>query len=128
MAREDLIARTLKRDQIQLQLDAAYRRLHGMEQDIRESVGKGIPLDKILITINYIPIIEELIDNLESGLKAAEQEVEEARRILLERVKETRTLRKLREKEWMIYLAEWNREEQKIIDEIAITRYARKKS
>lgn len=128
IAREELLRLTLERDNIQVQLDTAHRRLQGMEQSIRDSVNEDMPLEKVLLIINYIPVMRELIDSIVSDLRAAEQAVEGARSILLERVRETRTLKKLREKEWLLYLEEWNREEQKLIDEIAITSYSRHKS
>lgn len=128
IAREELMARILKRDNLQLQLERAEIRLKGMEQSIRDLVQENMPLERVLIIINYIPVMRELIDNIGAELQAAEQEVENARQILLGRAKETRTLTKLREKEWLLYLEECNREEQKLIDEIAITRYSRQKS
>lgn len=128
IAREELMARILERDNLQVQLEKAEIRLKGMEQSIRDSVKENMPLEKILIIINYIPVMREIMDNIAHELESAEQKVENARQTLLERVKQTRTLNKLRQKEWLLYLEECNREEQKLIDEIAITRYSRQKS
>jgi flagellar FliJ protein len=128
IAREELMARIQERDKLKVQLENAKRRLKGMEQSIRDSVQENMPLERVLIIVNYIPVMREVIDNIANELESAEQEVEKARQILLGRVKETRTLNKLREKEWLLYLEECNREEQKLIDEIAITRYSRQKS
>jgi flagellar export protein FliJ len=80
----------------------------------------------LLLIKEFIPVLIKLIINTEDRLNLAEQEVERARGVLLERTKETKTLNKLHEKEWQIYLQEWNREEQKLVDEIAITGHFRK--
>lgn len=126
MAREELLARMAKRDAIQEQLNLAWGQLHSLEQNIRDSMSARIPLENILIIKDYIPVVREMIANLGADLRQAEQELEEARSQLLEKVKETRTLQKLKQKEWRLYLLEWNREEQKLIDEIAITGHFRK--
>lgn len=127
MAREEMLTLIRQRDNLQLKLERAEGQLKHIEQNIRDSVKENLPLEKLLIIINYIPVIRELIDHITAELQAAEQEVEKARGLLLERVKQTRTLKKLREKEWLLYCEECNREEQKLIDEIAITRYYRQK-
>ena len=57
---------------------------------------------------------------------AAAEQVEQARQILVERMKESKTLNRLREKEWLAYCQELLKEEQKQIDEVATTRYLRK--
>lgn len=126
MAREELLARMAKRDAILEQLNLAWGQLHSLEQNIRDSMSARIPLENILIIKDYIPVVREMIANLGADLRQAEQELEEARSQLLEKVKETRTLQKLKQKEWRLYLLEWNREEQKLIDEIAITGHFRK--
>jgi flagellar FliJ protein len=128
MAREELVIKTLRRDNCQMQLEAARNRLSGMEQSIRDSAGQHWPWERVLVTINYIPIVNQCIDEITDELNRAEQEVEKARTALLARVRQTRTLNRLREKEWLNYLEEWNRDEQKSIDEIAITRFARQKN
>jgi flagellar FliJ protein len=128
IAREDLMARIFQRDKLQAQLEQARRRLEGMQQDIRELTQQNAPLEKILIIINYVPVMREVIEDIVNKIEIAEQEVEKARQVLLGRVKETRILNKLREKEWSLYLEECNREEQKLIDEIAITSYYRQQS
>jgi flagellar FliJ protein len=127
MAREEMLTLIRQRDNLQLKLERAEGQLKQIEQNIRDSVKENLPLEKLLIIINYIPVIRDLIDHITVELQAAEQEVEKARSLLLERVRQTRTLKKLREKEWLLYCEECNREEQKLIDEIAITRYYRQK-
>jgi len=47
---------------------------------------------------------------------------------LLEKSRETKTLEKLKEREWEEYILENNRLEQKIIDEVAVNSYFRKNS
>lgn len=128
LAREELLAYITERDKIQQELSMAVLRLKRIEQLIRDYIEKHSPLQRILIIKEYIPVLTGLIATIEEKLNLAEQEVERARSVLLERTRETKTLNKLHDREWQIYLQEWNREEQKLIDEIAITQHYSKSS
>lgn len=126
LAREELLACITERDKIQQELKWNVSRLERMKQLIREYTEKHSSLQRVLLIKEFIPVLTKLIINIEDRLNLAEQEVERARGVLLERTKETKTLNKLHEKEWQLYLQEWNREEQKLVDEIAITGHFRK--
>ncbi|MEN6348086.1 MAG: flagellar export protein FliJ [Syntrophomonas sp.] len=126
LAREELQLRIIERDQIQSELDRALDGLERLEQSIRNFDLKKHNFQELLILKDYVPVIKKLIKELETKLAQAEQKLEEARKILLERIRETRTLEKLKEKEWEAYLHELSLEEQKVIDEIAINNHYRK--
>jgi len=70
--------------------------------------------------------MRELRASKADELALAERNFETARLVLVEKTRETQTLKKLKDKEWNIYLQEVLREEQKDIDEVAINRHYRK--
>lgn len=124
--REELEIRIMQRDQIQRELDGIKEKLKEIEFAIKELMEQGFILEQFLILSNYLPIIREMILNKEMDLKRAEAAIVETRNILIEKMKERKILEKLREKEWANYQLELNREEQKIIDELAINSHFRK--
>lgn len=73
----------------------------------------------------YLPILKERFHILTDDLQAAEEKVEFIRRKVVAKKRETMTFEKLREHDWQEYLYDLNREEQKIIDELAITARSR---
>lgn len=124
--REELEVRLMRRDQIQRELDEIRCKLNEIEDAMKELMMQGFSLDQFLILNNYLPILRELLFKKELELKRAETEIVETRYQLLEKMKERKILEKLREKEWANYQLEMNREEQKIIDELAINSHFRK--
>lgn len=124
--REELAVRIMQRDQIQRELDEIMFKLGEIENAMKELMVKGFSLDQFLIMKNYLPIIRDILFNKEIELKQAEAAIVETRYRLLEKMKERKILEKLREKEWATYQLEMNREEQKIIDEVAINNHFRK--
>lgn len=124
--REELELCLMKRDQIQRELDEIRLKLGEIEDAMKELMVKGFSLDEFLIMKNYLPILREMLFNKEMELKRAEAAIVETRNQLLEKMKERKILEKLREKEWASYQLEMNREEQKIIDELAINSHFRK--
>jgi flagellar export protein FliJ len=125
LAREELARCINIRNQIRQELELAVSRLTQMEELIKAYTETGRSLARILLIKDYIPVQRSVINETEERLKLAEEEVEKARQMLQERSRETNTLEKLHEKEWHSYLQEFNREEQKIVDEMAINRYYR---
>jgi len=124
--REELEVRLMRRDQIQRELDEIRCKLNEIEDAMKELMMQGFSLDQFMILNNYLPILRELLFKKELELKRAETEIVKTRYQLLEKMKERKILEKLREKEWANYQLEMNREEQKIIDELAINSHFRK--
>lgn len=124
--REELQIRIILRDQLQRELDEINYKLNEIEVAIKDLMVQGFILEQFLILKNYLPIIRSMRSNKEAELVRAELAIVETRGILIEKIKETKILQKLREKEWMSYLLELNKEEQKVIDELAINNHFRK--
>lgn len=125
LAREDLQRATFVRNRIADELTEMMERLTEKQSSVRIMIEESESFERILIVKEYIPVIVASIQSLELRLAQAEQKVEECRADLLEKKKETRTLDRLKEKAWMRYMHELQKEEQKLIDEVANTGHYR---
>ncbi len=121
LAMEQLAAKIAERNNIIQRLNNKKDKLEVLQDSV-----KRLSFQHTLIVKDYLPILRTCIYELQLELAAAEDRVEVARNILIECKKETKTLTRLREKEWHNYLHELNLEEQKEIDEIAINNHFRK--
>ncbi|QGT99167.1 hypothetical protein SYNTR_0574 [Candidatus Syntrophocurvum alkaliphilum] len=120
-AKENLHEKIKERDVAQEELNIVQNKLVSLEDSIRnEKI-----LQKIMIKKDYIQVLKKLIYEKEEDLNLAQTKLEKARKILIQKSLETKTLEKLKEKEWKTYLLEANREEQKAIDEIASSKHIR---
>lgn len=126
VTREEMHRRVVVRNQVLQELELLENRFQSLEQSIREmNTGQG-QFPRIMINRQYIPVLNQQIKTSEENLATAEEAVEEVRMELIERMRETRTLEKLRDKAWHRYLYELLLEEQKHIDEVAGTAHHRK--
>jgi len=126
MAREELQKKIIIRNQIREELQSLKKQLYSLQESIREHNSCQGQFHLMLIKRRYIPVIKEQIHKTQKKLAQAEARVEEARLLLLERRRDTRTLEKLKDKAWHRYLHELLLEEQKQIDELAGTAHHRK--
>lgn len=126
VTREEMHRRIAICNQVLQELELLENRFQSLEQSIREmSTGPG-QFPRIMINRQYIPVLNQQIKISEENLTTAEEAVEEVRMELIERMRETRTLEKLKDKAWHKYLHEMLLEEQKHIDEVAGTAHHRK--
>ncbi len=126
VTREEMLRRVDIRNQVLQELELLENRFQSLEQSIREmNAGPG-QFPRIMINRQYIPVLNQQIKASEENLALAEEAVEEVRMELIERMRETRTLEKLKDKAWHRYLHEMLLEEQKHIDEVAGTAHHRK--
>jgi len=120
VVRLELQTAMAERERILEELDRLRNRIVCLEDAIRAHQGNTL-LPEVGLTREYLPILKERFLRLTDELQLAEEKVETIRRKLLVKKRETMTFEKLREHDWQAYLYEVNREEQKIIDELAIT-------
>ncbi len=125
-AREGLQISIVHRDQVQNELDKILLQTQEVEAGIKAMMQSGFDMQQFLIRKDYLPVLRTLRLSKEEELIKAESMVVEARNLLLEKMKESKTLNKLRDKEWAKYLQELNQEEQKTIDELAINSHFRR--
>jgi len=126
VTREEMHRRITFRNQVVQELELLENRFQSLEESIRELNANPGQFPRIMINRQYIPVLNQQIKATEENLILAEDAVEEIRMELIERMRETRTLEKLRDKAWHRYLHELLLEEQKHIDEIAGTAHHRK--
>jgi len=126
VTREEMHRRVAVRNQVMQELELLENRFQSLEQSIRELNANPGQFPKIMINRQYIPVLNQQIKTSEENLVLAEEAVEEVRMELIERMRETRTLEKLKDKAWHKYLHEMLLEEQKHIDEVAGTAHHRK--
>jgi flagellar FliJ protein len=126
VTREEMHRRVVVRNQVMQELELLENRFQCLEQSIRELNANPGQFPRIMINRQYIPVLNQHIKASEENLVLAEEAVEEVRMELIERMRETRTLEKLKDKAWHRYLHEMLLEEQKHIDEVAGTAHHRK--
>lgn len=124
-AKEEMRQRIIQRDSIQTELDKIIDQQLDLEQSIIHLMQEDFYVDKFLLFNDYLPILKECRAIKLDELHKAEKQVESARTVLMRKTRETKTLSKLREKEWQLYLQELQKEEQQVIDEIAINNHYR---
>jgi flagellar FliJ protein len=126
MAQEELQKAMHHREQLVNELNYALDRLHNEQENIRNMIANAEPFARLILVKEYIPVLVAMINDLQDRLNQAEEIVEKRRLVLLERKRETQVLERLKEKEWKRYLHELQLEEQKLIDEVAVTGHYRK--
>lgn len=126
VAREELQACMAEKERVEEQLVQLNNKLVRLEERVRE-LGLAKPMSQeALIRREYLPVLHKQVKQMQVHLNRAEERVENARMTLLERKQESQSLERLREKEWQEYIHELSLEEQKAIDEVAISTHYRK--
>jgi flagellar FliJ protein len=91
-----------------------------IEQELKEfSSHPSFPLDRYTLYVAYLPVLKEKQERQREEVERRVQEAETARQVLAKISKELKTLEKLRDRELEDYNLEWQREEQKQVDDSA---------
>ncbi len=128
MAREQLRVQLSTRDTIADQLHSLDQQVSDLQQSIRLMKSDVDTYRRMVLSREYLPVLNERKTNVIQELDKAEKRVDKAREHLLARARETSTLEKLKERDWSNYIYECMREEQKQIDETALTGFYRNRS
>lgn len=107
----------------QAELESLENRKTGYEERLRECVQSKLDLLSVKSNKEAIEIIKEMIQQQIGKVRKAERHAEVARIRLEEAMKERKTLEKLREDAFAEYVKEYEKEEQKEIDELVSFRY-----
>lgn len=124
--REEMQRKIVIRNQLLQELQKLETRFLSVQESIREINTRPGQFPRMVVIRRYMPVIKEQIEENERKLAIAEAQAEEVRLVLMDRMRETRTLEKLKDKVWHRYLHELLLEEQKQIDELAGTAHHRK--
>lgn len=117
--RHELQVVTAERDRILEELNQLKNRIDCLEESIRNYQGNSL-IPEVGLCVEYLPIVKKHFLKVVDNLQEAEKMVDLTRQQVVEKKRETKTFEKLREHDWQEYRYEMNREEQKIIDELAM--------
>ncbi|WP_408954549.1 flagellar export protein FliJ [Natroniella sp. ANB-PHB2] len=109
-----------KYNQVKNNLDRYKTKKQNCQQQLERVEAEEIDLFSALRARNYIKYLTEEIEELLLQLEYWEDKIEQCRIRLLEKVKEKKTLVKLKDQQYEGHLEEVLQEEQKINDELAI--------
>lgn len=104
-------------------LSQLEQRKRGYEDRLREAVTSQLDLLKVKTNKEAIEVLKELIQQQIGKVRRAERHAEIARKRLEEAIKERKTLEKLKEDAFTEYKKEYEKEEQKEIDELVSFRH-----
>lgn len=126
IARENLQASLQVRNEIACQFDQLADRMRRLEGSIRDQNQDTAAFSILVARRQYLPLLQQRKTEVKERLQKADTVVDSARGQLFERARETNTLEKLKQRQWQEYLKEAQQEEQKVIDELAISGHFRK--
>ncbi|MCK8816530.1 flagellar export protein FliJ [Natroniella sulfidigena] len=109
-----------KYNQVKNNLDRYKTKKQNCQQQLESSEVQEVDLSSALRSRNYIKYLTEEIEELWLQLEYWEDKIKQCRVRLLEKVKEKKTLAKLKEQQYEEHFEEVLQEEQKINDELAI--------
>jgi flagellar FliJ protein len=88
-------------------------------RDVKSQFTSGTSVAKLKQYNLYISLLKEKMDHQKNNIKIAQQSVDNYREQLIIAVQERKMMEKLRENKYEEYLKEQQKEEQKLLDEIA---------
>ncbi len=101
-------------------------RKQAYEDELRDCMRSALDIKKIKSLKDGIDATEEKIKVQRANVRKAEQKLEIARKRLEEAIKERKVHEVLKENQFEAYKREYEREEQKIVDELISFQYAEK--
>ncbi len=104
-------------------LEQLEQRKADYEERLRDSVSAKLNLTTVKTNKEAIEILQEMIHQQTGRVRRAERHAEVARKRLEEAMKDRKTLEKLKEDAFAEYKKEYEKEEQKEIDELVSFRY-----
>jgi len=104
-------------------LEELEQRKFGYEERLRDCVSTKLDLLSVKTNKEAIEIIKEMIHQQTGRVRRAERHAEVARKRLEEAMKERKTLEKLKDDAFAEYMKEYEKEEQKEIDELVSFRH-----
>lgn len=124
--KEELHQQTARRLETLDLLAVLEEELGKLEDRLRGHQDTRVDVDEIRRCLDYLPVIREKILRQKECIRQIEAEIDRIRQTLVELMRKRKVLEKLKERHYAQYQAEVNREEQKIIDEMATNSYYRK--
>lgn len=107
-------------------LAALEGQLGQLEDRLRQFQESTVDVEEIQRCLGYLPVMRDKILRQKEVIRQIEAEIDQTRQALVEIMRRRKVLEKLKERHFTQYQLEANREEQKIIDEMATNGYNRK--
>jgi flagellar FliJ protein len=121
----------------QLRLAEKMRRLREIEEMIQElqaeilanerayraKMEQGVSASEYLVYKQYEEECYRAIERKEEEKLQTEREIEEEQQTLIGLMKERKMFERLKEKQWQRFIEQTNRQDQKTLDEMVLTRY-----
>ncbi len=93
---------------------------------LEKDVTRGLMADEYRLRMAHLDRMGKELESRRRQLSKCELDIQRARRELAARHKEMELVERLKQKDFMLYLDEQRKEEQKELDELATVMYARK--
>jgi flagellar FliJ protein len=119
-AKENLRLKQTRYQRELASLHSLHQKMRSLEAKWRDFNGKILSVDELILYRRYKEILNERIVLQQEKVYECSLLVEEARKVLLEILKEKKTLEKLRARQYREYWREVMRQEQILIDEVAV--------
>lgn len=130
-----LSLREFEEKQAQIELGKAQSVVNDLNEQLKfiaserlksnESRSKSSDLTFLMSIENYINGLDYKKEKLIEELAQAQIILEEKRAIVVEAIKKRKSLEKLKEKQFESYKKEYNKEEEKILDEISTSKFCK---
>ncbi|SHM10568.1 flagellar FliJ protein [Caldanaerovirga acetigignens] len=108
------------------ELLALKEKKNDIKQVMEKKLQRSLKASELILYESSINALNERVKNQESKVNAAIMKSKEISRLYLAARRERQVIEKLKEKKYANYLIELNREEQKILDDIASLAYIRR--
>lgn len=99
------------------ELENLHSELNVIQREIYEKTMEGCPVHEVLDSHKYADKITQQIKQTRKQIEKLDEKIERKQVELLQLNKEKKILEKLREKRYVQYLQQQNKEEQKVLDE-----------
>ncbi|GAB6098895.1 flagellar export protein FliJ [Halanaerocella petrolearia] len=109
--------------EIKTELDDIKQQKRDWQEKLTTETEQGISCNDLIRYRNYIEYLIDETEELKLQLDYWQQKVEDCQQKLLDKMKERKTLSKLKEKRYNKYQKEFLQEQQRIDDEIAINNF-----
>ncbi|MDK2867439.1 MAG: flagellar protein FliJ [Clostridiales bacterium] len=116
--KNELAAKIAKRQKLMDERDTMLRRRSDYDQHIQAMVKAGCRAETLQAIKDGKDYYRRHLNRLDASIEAMDREVEETQERLVEAVKARKIMEKVKENEYTQFMDEFNRDEQKVIEEI----------
>jgi len=96
-----------------------------IEDQIHRATGEGISAADLIMLQQYLQHVDKLIEYRTESVRQAQRDVDEKSRHLVDAMKDEKVWMKARERSMQAFKAAFLRQEQAILDEMAIARFGK---